>query len=395
MPSERHLIALFTVLQFAHMVDFVLMMPLGPAIMADRGLSTAAFATLVSSYTFASGATGLLAAFVLDRVARRSAMLVAVTGFLLGTVAMGLAPDFATMLAARVVAGGCGGLMSSLTMILITELVPYERRGAAMGIVMTSFSLASVLGIPLGVALASQGGWHLPFLALGGTTVGLLAWAALVLPPGRGHLDQPRHSTWSTLRQILGNPVHQRILVLVTLLHGSGFLVIPFISPYLVGNHGFSATNLATFYLIGGLATIVTAPLIGRLADRWGKHRLFLATGLLSLVPLLLLTHLPAWPLTWCFVATTLFMVFVSGRMVPMQALISGAIAPERRGPVLSFVAATQSAACGLGALIAGHLVERGDTGAIAGFDTAGWLAAGATVGCLILVGTIPTRTAT
>ena len=392
MIGERHLIALLTVLQFVHILDFVLMMPLGPSIMADRGLTTGQFATLVSSYTFASGVMGVLGAFVLDRFARRPVLLAAVVGFTLGTIGMGLAPDNASMLAARIVAGGCGGIMGSLVMIIISEQVPYERRGQAMGTMMTSFSLASVLGIPLGVALAAHGGWHGPFLALGSVSVGVLAWTWAVLPRGGDHLDRPAASPAETVRLILGDAAHRRVLVLVALLQIAGFTVIPFISPYLVGNHGFTDANLATFYFLGGVATAFTAPFIGRLADRWGKHQVFSAVAVVSLVPILLLTHLPAWPVAVCFLVTTSFMICVSGRLVPVQALITAAVDPQRRGAIMSFVAAMQAAFSGLAALIAGHLVHRTAEGGIDGFGTVGLVAAGATVACLVLVRGIHAR---
>lgn len=386
MLGERHLIVLLTALQFIHTLDFVLMMPLGPAIMADLGMSTGQFAVLVSCYTFASGAVGVVGAFRLDRAARRPVLLWSAAGFTLGTLAMGLAPGHVGMLLARVLAGACGGLMSSLVMILASEAVPYERRGQAMGTIMTSFSLASVLGIPLGVALAAWGSWHTPFIVLAGVAALVTGWVAVVLPRFDGHLGQPHQSPVAVVRMLFTDPGHRRVLILTAVLQVAGFTVIPFISPFLVGNRGFTATDLGTFYAIGGVATVITAPLIGRLADRWGKHVVFTVVSVLSLVPILLLTHLPPWPVAVCFLVTTAFMILVSGRMVPVQALITASVDPARRGAIMSFVAATQAGAIGGSSLLAGHLVSRTAEGRIEGFGTVGLVAAGATLLSLILV---------
>ena len=115
-------------------------------------------------------------------------MLALYLGFALGTVACALAPTYPWLVAARVLTGAFGGILCSLTLAIVGDVVPEQRRGQAIGVVMEGLSGALVVGVPAGVLLASRYSWHLPFLVLGGLS--LLVWPLLyrVVPALRGHL---------------------------------------------------------------------------------------------------------------------------------------------------------------------------------------------------------------
>ena len=145
-------------IQFTHIVDFMIMMPLGPQLTNLFALSFAEFGLLVSAYTVAAGLSGLFATTFIDRFDRKHLLLTLYVLFALTTVACGVAPTYGWLMAARIASGFFGGVLSTMTQTIIGDVVPFERRGRATGIVMTSFSVATVAGSPRCRSGAMNGG---------------------------------------------------------------------------------------------------------------------------------------------------------------------------------------------------------------------------------------------
>ncbi len=380
----RLLIALLTAMQFTHLVDFVIMMPLGPRLMRDLDCSPAAFSNLVAAYTIAAGIAAGLAGSVLDRFDRRTAMLLCYGGMTLATAACGIADSYAALIAARVAAGACGGLVSALVFAIIGERVPWERRGRASGIVMSAFSLASIIGIPIGIGLAELGAWQTPFLVLAalGGVIWIVTWATLpVMAEHRTAIPRP---LLRTVAAVFAESDHRRAFALTICLTFAGFTVIPLLATYLVTNAGVAEAHVAWFYGLGGLVTVVTGPLIGRLADRLGKRRVFIGITVASIAPILICTHLPVVAEPLAIACGVLFITLVSGRFVPAMAMITQAARPDLRGAFHAYHTAVQSLASGLATLVAGVLVIADSTGRLIGYGTVGWVAVGATLAAIL-----------
>jgi len=163
------------------------------------------------------------------------------------------------------------------------------------------------------------------------------------------------------------------------MLSGS-FSIIPYITIYTTTNLGLSADQVPLVYLFGGIATLFTARLWGRLTDRWGKVPMFRIISLLAVLPMMALTHLPVVPLPVLLIVTTAFFVFVSGRMVPGMALLTAAPAPAMRGSFMSVNGALQSAAMGASAWVGGLMISRNPQGLVEGYGYTGWFALISTV---------------
>jgi predicted MFS family arabinose efflux permease len=161
--QERRLLWLLAALQFTHLFDLMMISPLGPQFMRLWQLSAGEFGVLVAVYAVAAALAGIAASFVIDRFDRRSVLLVAYAGFTLSTLACALAPGYASFLVARGLAGVFGGVIGSIVMALVGDLIPVERRGRAMGLVMSAFPLVAVAGIPFGLWLGTLWGWQMPF----------------------------------------------------------------------------------------------------------------------------------------------------------------------------------------------------------------------------------------
>ncbi|MBZ0143576.1 MAG: MFS transporter [Rhodocyclaceae bacterium] len=376
----------------------MIMMPLGPVLMAELGIGPHEFGLLVSSYTFTGAATGLAAAAFVDRFERKRLLLAMFALFALATLACGLAPGYAALMLARCAAGAFGGVLGSMVQTMVGDLVPFERRGRASGVIMSAFALSTVAGVPLSLLLANHFGWRFPFFFIAALAAVLLALGWRMLPTLRGHLDAAllgegeRRHPLAAMGEALRDANHLRALAFVALLMFSGFMVIPYITLYSVANVGIRQEDIPLIYLAGGCATFFTSRFIGRLADRRGKVRTYRLIALISMLPLLLQTHLPPVPLWLMVIASTVFFVFVPGRMVPAMAIVTSAVQPRLRGTFLAISGATQQLASGAAAWIGGLVIAQDAAGQIVRYGWVGFMAVGATLLAMGLAGRIAVR---
>ena len=356
--------------QFTHIMDFMIMMPLGARLMAAFGISPAQFTWLVASYGLAAALTGFAGGFVLDRFDRKQALLWLYAGFGVATFGCALAPNFESLLLARFAAGAFGGVAGSVVTAMVGDVIPPERRGRGMGTVMAAFPLASVLGVPAGLLLANAFEWHAPFFLLGAMSFGIWFAAVRVLP----HVPSDR-SRQHTMRQMLGilaNRVHQRALMLGAVLVFAGGVVLPFMAPSLELNVGVSQAHLSFVYMAGGACAFFTTPLMGRLSDRYDKLHVLAWATLLAAITVVAVTNLRPVPLAVALVVTTLFFAGMSGRFAPATAMITNAVDSRYRGGFMSVHAALQQASSGAANLVAGLLVTTDAAGRLQGYPRAG-----------------------
>lgn len=357
---ERWLLLTIAGIQFTHILDFMIMMPLGPQFTQLFGISDAQFGLLVSAYTLAAGVSGLAAATYVDRFDRKHLLLTLYVLFALATLACGLAPGYGFLMVARVAAGLFGGVLSALAQTIVADVIPFERRGRAMGIVMSSFSVSTVAGVPTGLFMANHLGWQAPFIGIALLSGVLAAGAALTLPRLAHHLQVGhRPSVWRGIAQVLADANHQRAFAFSALLMFTGFTMLPYITIYMQANVGLRPDQIPYLYLAGGVATLFTARLIGRLSDRLGKQRLFRVLALAVIVPMLAITLLPPSPLWAVLIVSTALFICMSGRMIPGMAMVTGAAAPAQRGTFMALNSAVQSAAMGLASFVGGLIIGR------------------------------------
>jgi predicted MFS family arabinose efflux permease len=347
--------------QFANVMDFMIIMPLGPQYRRDLHLNPQAFGWLVSVYGFSSSLSGLLAAWFLDRFDRKRTLLVLYGGFTAATLLCAASGDFYYLLAARGLAGVFGGVMGATVFAIVGDLFADARRGRAMGAVMAAFSVASIAGIPAGLQLAEWFGWWAPFAAIGMLCIPIWPLTWFVLPPLRGHLHRRHSNPLVEYVEILTRPTHLRSYLLTTLLVMSSLMVAPYLTTFLVANVGRATSEMFWIYLCGGLTALVTMTLIGWWADRWGKLPVFRLMAFSTAIPMLLLTNLPQGTgLGAVLLVTTLLFVTTSGRMVPGMAMITASATPRHRGSFLSVNTAVSHMALGLAPVVAGWVL--GDT---------------------------------
>lgn len=376
--KEKTILILLAGMNFTHILDFMIMMPLSNYLIGDLGITPFQFSALVAVYSISAFVSGLAIATFIDRYDRKKPLLLAYIGFMLGTVACGFAPNFGILLAARIVAGLFGGIIGAQVFAIVGDMFSYERRGQAMGIVMGGFAAASILGVPLSLYVTNlfKENWHLPFLMIGGVALLLIPLIIKIIPNMKGHIREhdEEESLFSALITVAKVPIQRSALTFSGLLMMGHFLIIPFINPYLEFNKGFSKDAIPYIYLVGGAASLLAAVYLGRVADKKGKLSIFSISVFLSLFMVLLITRLPnvEFPIVLMFFG--FWFIVATGRIVTAQAMITEVVRPEQRGSFMSINGSIQQLGSGIAALCAGAIVKTENTGKILRYEWVGYL---------------------
>ena len=388
--NERLLIFILAVIQFTHIVDFMIMMPLGKQFMELYDISPQQFSFLVSSYAFSAFLAGLVSALFVDRFDRRHALLVLYAGFTIGTLVCAMANSYHVFLAARAFTGAFGGTMGALILAVVGDVVPFERRGAAIGTVMIAFSVASIVGVPAGIYLAGHYGVSMPFWVVGLVSFVILGIAFFTVPALRGHLvevngEQINASPQEVIKAVSTDPNQRSALLFSLVLILGHFTIIPFIAPYLQLNIGFTENQVALLYAIGGSVTVVCMPLFGRLADRYGHAPIFTIASVGAFFSIYAITNLPQVALPVALLIAASFFAVASGRNIPATTLVTSVVKAENRGSFMSIRQSVNEAGLALSSLIAGLIVVERPDGSLGQYHLVGYFAIGMSILAIFL----------
>jgi predicted MFS family arabinose efflux permease len=316
----------------------------------------------------------------------------------MGTMSSAVVPNtssaewnYSLFIGTRVITGLTGGLLGGLVMSIVGDVVPLERRGRAMGWITMSFSLASVLGVPIALILVDtfDGNWHVPFYTVSGLSMIIWIMVQRWIPSMQQHLHA-RSTPFDRLATIKGVliSIPQRNALLFTVLLVLGqFTVISFLTPYMINNVGLRQDQIKYIYIIGGMATVFSGVAIGKAVDRWGRFRMFTIFAWMSCLTMLLNTHLPQVPLYVVLSIAGFFFIFISGRMIPANTIISAVVLPQQRAGFMSLNSAAQSLASGTSAIIAGAVISQEDEfSPLKHYNVVGYIAVFCTIMALIIV---------
>jgi predicted MFS family arabinose efflux permease len=374
-PYQKVVVAILSFLQFTIILDFMIISPLGAILLRELHIPTTKFGLVVSVYAFAASASGILAAGFADRFDRKKMLMFFYAGFIGGTLLCGIAPTYHFLLLARVVTGVFGGVIGSIVMAIIADLFPMAMRGRVMGFVQTSFAASQVLGLPLGFYLATHFGWHAPFLMIVALGVVAGVFIMIYLRPVDAHLKlQHEGNAFVHLFKTVSKRRYVIAFATTTLLATGGFMLMPFGSTFTINNLGISSDSLSFIYFVTGLCTLVSGPLVGRLSDRLGKYALFCAGTALTILMVIIYTHLGHTALPVVIAINVLLFVGVTSRMISASALMSAVPDPAHRGSFMSVNASLQQAAGGVGAAVAGLIVVQTASGALEHYDVLGYV---------------------
>lgn len=376
--KERIILFLLACLNFTHILDFMIMMPLGNYLIPFFKISALQFSILVASYSISAFFSGLAVAMFVDSFDRKSSLVIAYGGFLLGTLACGFAPTYGLLLTARILAGLFGGIIGAQVFSIVADLFTYERRGRAMGVVMSSFAVASILGVPISLYLTNlfKFNWHVPFILIGSVGIVLVPLIVRFIPKMIDHIKVKNgdDSIFKALIIVCKIPAQRSALVFSGLLMMGHFLIIPFINPYMEFNKGFSKVQTPMIYLFGGIASLIAAIFLGRFSDKVGKLPVFSYSVFFSLFMVMLITSMPTVPFTIVLIFFAIWFILATGRAVTAQAMITEVVKSEQRGSFMSVNGSIQQLGSGIAALAAGAIVLTEKSGKIKNYNWVGYL---------------------
>ena len=365
-------ITVLALTQFTVVLDFMVMSPLGDKLMKAMTLTTSQFGVAVFSYAFSAGISGFLTAGFADSFDRKKLLLFFYIGFILGTLFCGLADTYPLLIAARIVTGLFGGVISSISMAIVSDLFKLEQRGRVMGFMQMGFGASQVLGIPISLFIANKWGWQSPFFMIVGLATIVWIAVAFKLQPITKHLeiknkDNALKHLWHTISQ-----KNYRIGFMATALMSlGGYMIMPWGSVYAINNLKVTENQLPILFMISGVATLLIMPIIGKLSDKIDKLKLFIIASVWMIIVVLIYSNLIPVPF-WVVVMLNVFMMMgVMARMVPSISLVSELPELHDRGAFMSINSSLQQLAGGIAAAIGGMIiVQKNNYSPIENYDT-------------------------
>ncbi len=372
---EMFLIAILAFLQFTIILDFMVLSPLSAILLPELDITPAQFSLVVSVYAISAGLSGLLAAGFADKYDRKKLLLFFYTGFIIGTFLCGFAPDYNSLLIARIVTGIFGGVIGAIIFAITTDVFQLQVRGRVMGFIQMAFAASQVLGIPVGLYLANKTNWHSPFILIASISVIVYVIIILKVKPVADHLKLKKNITsFQHFKQTISKKRYITGFAATTLLATGGFMLMPFGSAFTVNNLKIELDHLPIIYVITGLFTIVAGPIIGRLSDRVGKYNMFIAGSILSMIMVLIYCNLGATPLWAVIMINVILFIGITSRIISASALMSAVPEPADRGAFMGINASVQQFSGGIAAFFAGLIVVQEDSGYLDHYDWLGYV---------------------
>lgn len=376
-------------MQFFTALEASLLFPLGPLLARDLHFPVVHLGYLNAAFLTSACIAGLMGAILFDSVDRRTAITVALGGLGISTGLIALVGDLPQIMAARLVAGAFGGPAMALSLALVADIVPFERRGRALAAVSRGSAVALVLGVPLSLMLSELAGWRAAIALIGVVGMALMAGAWLLLPSSRPAATRPGHAgvLIGDFMRLAMRPATAAALAMQAINMAIMLVMAVNLAPFFVGNLGYPEHDLKILWAVGGLFVIVGSQLSGGVADRWGAvPAMWLAVSAAGIVYYLMFVLADAGlPLMITFCA---FNAATSGRMVAMNLILSHVPAPEERGRFFSLASATGQAAAAIGVIAVGAWLVVAPGGRLIHMDGAAWAAIGGSA-IVALLGTV------
>ena len=386
---QKFVIAILALTQFTVVLDFMVMSPLGDLLMKSMQLTTKQFGIAVFSYAFSAGISGFLTAGFADSFDRKKLLLFFYIGFIVGTLFCGLATNFYLLVAARVFTGIFGGVIGSISMAIVSDLFPIEKRGRVMGFLQMGFGASQVLGIPISLYIANHFGWQSPFFLIVGMAFVIWSFIMLKMKPITKHLEVKNKDT-NALQHLVHTIQNRnyRIGFLTTALMSlGGFMIMPWGSVYAINNLHVTQEQLPLLFMIAGIATLLMMPLIGKISDKINKFTIFTFASAWMIIVVVIYANLGATSFAIVVILNVLMMMGVMARMVPSVALVSELPKLQDRGAFMSVNSSLQQMAGGIAAAIGGMIVVQKDVNSpIEHYDTLAYVVSFFVILCVIML---------
>lgn len=368
---QIRLIIVLALVQLTNMLDFMIISPLGAHLNRVMGINSSRFGFVVSAYAFTAALSGLFTALFADKYDRRKLLIFFYTGFITGTFLCGFANTYVALLLSRIITGAFGGVIASVIFTIITDMFDFQVRGRVISFVQISFSASQAIGIPFALFLTNRFDWHLPFLSIAIFSSLLLFLIFIWIRPMKPAANF-KGGNYKRLLGIIAEKNYWKAYACTGLLVIGGFLIMPYVSIFLVHNVSIPENRLSIIYMIAGISTIITAPLVGKLSDKFGKYTIFIIGSAILIIMLLIYTSLIHSTLWIVILIFSILYISVSSRMISGMALITKVPRHADRGSFMSISSSVQQLAGGLAAAAGGLIVYQNDAGRLINYSILG-----------------------
>jgi len=333
---------------------------------ADFGVSISAAGLLITGYALGVVVGAPIMTIATGRWPRKAVLLVLMAIFTLGNAACALAPDYWSLMAARVLTAFAHGTFFGVGSVVATTLVAPSKKASAIAAMFTGLTVANILGVPFGTWLGQGYGWRSTFSAV--TLVGLVAFAiiALLVPKDK---TAPAASNLRNDLAVLARPEVLMGLLTTVLSWVGVFAVFTYIAPILTRISGFSESAVSPILLVFGGGLVVGNLLGGQLADRWLIPALL--GSLLTLAAVLLLMTFAAHNQTAAVVFVALLGAAAFATVPPLQMWVLERAAGAGQSLASSFNIAAFNLGNAIGAWLGGFVIDHG-----LGLGAVPWVAA-------------------
>jgi DHA1 family inner membrane transport protein len=236
-----------------------------PDLAADFGVDIPTAGLLVTGYAVAVAIGGPIFALLTAHLPRRKLILGVMSLFVVGQALCALAPSYGWLMAARILVACGHGLFFGAGSVAAAELVPPNKRGAALSIFLGGFAIATILGVPLGTTVGNALGWRWAFWAIGAIALAATIFVAIVLPPAPP--EQQRQAGLGPQIRALGRQqVYLSYLVIGFVMTGT-LAFTTYQVPLLIKVTGIPQVWTPAYLVLGGVGTAIGVYAGGRAAD--------------------------------------------------------------------------------------------------------------------------------
>ena len=349
--SPKIIIFTLFLVQFLDVLDFMVVMPLGPDFSASLNIPESDLGWFAASYALAAAFTGIMSSTFIDRFERKQVFIITITGLILSNIFSANAWNYESLLASRFLAGAFGGPATSLCFAIVADLFDKKSRGAVMGKVMGGFSLAAVFGVPIGLKMSELFGWQASFYAVSAIGILTLILILIYLPRLDAHIEESKNNI-TTYLSLFNKPVNIMTFIVTFIGSTAAFMIIPYITAFVQLNLNFPRGEIDYIFFIGGALSFFAMRIAGKYVDKTSSSSMTMFSNIFIIFSLVFgfIITIKYLPILFVF---PMFMVGMAIRNVSSYTLFSKIPKAKERAGFMSVISCVQHLASSAGSILA------------------------------------------
>ncbi len=350
-PIQAMIIFTLFLVQFIDVLDFMVVMPLGPDFAISLNIPESNLGWLAASYALSAAFTGIISSTIIDRFERKRVLILTLSGLVLANIFSANSWNFESLLTSRFLAGAFGGPATSICFAVVADLFDEKSRGKAMGRVMGGFSLAAVFGVPIGLKMSELFGWKASFYFVALIGIVTLILLMIYLPTLNAHMSKEKKDKITYLG-LFNRKIN--VMTFATCFIGSvaAFMIIPYVTAFVQLNLEFPRNQIDYIFFIGGVFSFFAMRIAGKFVDKTSSSYITMLANIFILFTLLFGFVFPITSIH-ILIVFPMFMIGMAIRNVSAYTLYSKVPLANERAGFMSIISCVQHLASSLGSILA------------------------------------------